>query len=253
MVYRRRGRRRRASVVRWFPDTSAFSEVKGLALANTTASQYSTTRVLQGEPGQTALLAPINASAGGLGAIARQDTENVILDHIAGKVVWVLSGNSGTEGAQDADGDWLYCIRSAIWIGPYEVDEQSGSITAIGNALGTYFTDARTILDPGVTGAIVNQGSYGPDGVRVLWRRNWLVKATWSAADDLNPSAVSNEELCPPGPYVDLKPHRLMKANEALFVGIGVQCLPLVGGEGTSRLNWGHDLRVAGHNTSRRR
>lgn len=244
-------RKRRKALVRWLPDNSCFSEVTGLALSGPTQEAATAKRLIQGTGGApTALLA---GAAGG--PAARMMTDNVILDHIKGKLSWNLEGNNGVEGSQDADGMWLYVIRCGIWIAPKDFDESDSSAHDVGiNVSGGFrsFSDAGTVLNPGADGSSMLEGSFGPDGLRVLWRRAWFISAVWN--QDVDGTIMqSNEDLCPPGPYLDIKPKRLLRSADELYVGCHVQALPGVGASGTSRLWWGHDLRVAAHNTARRR
>lgn len=239
----RRFKKRRRSTVRWMPDQSAFSQFvfKGLSNPNTEGSTTFTDIPLVPEGSPTAL-AP--GGSGPLG-LSRIQPESLIVDHITGKVCWSIVNNDNGESAVDAGGTWLYQIRTAIIIAGAATDS-SGNPDLEGQ-LGT--GNPIINLSPGANIPTNNQGSFVPDGVRFLWRRNWFLAIDWSEAG----ASINNEETCPPGPYLDIKPKRLLRPNELLRFAMQVTSVGGTGADGTSGVYIAPDLRWAAHNTTRRR
>lgn len=243
----KRFRRRRRSVVRWLPDNSQFSQFSTLRMPTPTASTVtSSINLLALSGGYPQALLPSGA-AGAVG-LSRMDTDALILDHIVGKMSFNIESNGGGEGDADATGIWRYFVRMAIFIRGTASDPSSVAADALeagGNILGS--------LDPSADVPWLQQGSFVPDGLRRLWTRNWFLSIDWEAGAQATGTLVSNEDACPPGPYVDIRPKRLLRANEQLIAAL--QCNTFIGpgAGGTSGIIWGPDIRVAAHNTMRRR
>lgn len=241
--------RRKRKSVRWLPDTSAFAAMTRIQIPNPN---------WVGPPSRLPLL----ETTGGLPyAFAPGDQfrsealspDNLILDHLKGKLSWNIESNSGGEGA-DASGIWRYFIRTAIVVlgrtptpGSVQAEDLTGTDVAV---LGG---DVLWNLDPGATVPISTMGSLVPDGVRVLWRRNYFLSIDWEAGAQATGTLVSNEDAAPPGPYLDIKPRRILKATERIDAVVQVTTIGGPGAAGTSALCWSPDVRIAAHNTTRRR
>lgn len=245
-------RRRRRSSVRWLPDNSWLSTLTGLAF-NTAGPVYEHTFsdqiVLGGTPDE--LITP--GTTGWPQNFNREENDALIVDHIKGQIHIGWEGNSGGEGAADADGTWIHVVRAAIWIGSEATLSGGGPANV---SLGTETTNSGDIIPPGANVPVFLQGSFVPDGVRILWRRSFLWVNAWSA--DEADAWFGTSNLTPPSGYVDIKPKRLLRPNEALNWGVHVQAHPTIlagpgAGTGTLRCWVGQDLRVAAHNTKRRR
>lgn len=241
---RKRGRRK--ANVRWLPDQSWFSYLQtarfsGLVV-DTPTIQTQQTELVQGG-GETALQTTVMAN------LVRTQEDSLIIDHVSGRIHWDFLGNGGDGGDQDAQGDVLLGVGSAIWIGP-KMTESGGSQTQVLTAFGDSLTNAA-ILDPSHADRVTQLGSFGPDGVRILWRRTWaqLVSFQQGFVDQ----AIGSEYVVPPGNYVDIKPRRLLRGNDSLLIGMMFYILPLTGFSGTLKALWTPDFRVAAHNTRRRR
>lgn len=237
--------KRRRRTVRWLPDQSAFSAFAA-TLINTPnhVGATSSTNLLYTDGGVPYAFAPGNQfRSEGL------NPENLILDHIKGKLSWNIESNNGAEGAADASGIWRYVIRAAIVIQGKVVEPGTTTAVDIQGAGGASVNE----LDPGATVPISNMGSFVPDGTRILWRRNWLLSVDWEAGAQATGTLVSNEDATPPGPYLDIKPRRLLKSSEVLHGLFQVTSIAGPGAGGTSAVMYGWDVRVAAHNTSRRR
>lgn len=239
----KRRARQRQSQVRWLPDQSVFTQTHLLQFAApNTITQTTSQELLYNAGGTPDALFP------GSQAFARDAVVNraMILDHIVGKVSWNVEGSY--QGNADASGIWRYAIRSAIMIIP-KVTNATGTADNV-----TGFAGVTTEnLDPGATYPQTLFGSFVQEGVRFLWKRNWLLSIDWEAGANATGTLVSNEDACPPGPYVDIKPKRILRENEALIVCMQAQTLAGPGAGGSSGLYWGSDLRIAAHPTMRRR
>lgn len=239
--------RRRKSTVRWLPDKSFFDVLTGIPLSNAnTASPTSTQLILfgiaEGDPAPAALSQAVRG-------LNRTEVDALIVDHIKGKVSWSIESNDGGPESADAAGIWRYVIRAAIAILPTATTGATGTGGDLVQSGGSSIHD----INPGATVPWVNQGSFGPDGVRCLWRRSWFLSVDWEAGAQATGTLVSNEDACPPGPYLDIKPRRILKANDELNLLFQVTSIAGPGASGSSRVFYGHDLRVAAHNTKRRR
>lgn len=259
---RRFGRRaRRRSTVRWLTDESGFAQVTGLPLTGPLDSN-GTEMDLIPEFTQPGSLAQQGAAGALHSNFSREEDESLIIDHIKGKVGWTLEGNDGVGGAVDAGGRWIHLIRAAIAIVPRTFDPSGAALAQavapelVAGIAGTTLSGvnlAKTLIDPSSQLNLVQQGSHQPDGVRFLWRRMWMTSMFWSGASNAGDGPETSEGCCPPGPYVDIKPKRLLRANDKLVLVFVTQALPGVGADGTARVWVSHDLRVAAHNTRRRR
>lgn len=250
---KRRGRRR--NTVRWLVDNSAFSQMT--RLSHTAPGQIHAAQFpLLPEGTQAGSLAQEGQVAGiGLSNFSRTEDDSLIIDHIGGKLTWSWENNDGGEGHQDAGGTWLHFIRAAIVISPRQKTVSGGAPGAVAsmNAGGTDFSLASQVLDVGNDFDILQQGSNLPDGLRILWRRNWSFVVDWSYGYSVSGGPLNSERVCPPGPYIDIKPKRLLRANDVLQLMIFTQTVNAFGADGTVACWVGQDLRVAAHNTARRR
>lgn len=253
---RTRFRRKRKSNIRWLIDNSAFAQVSGYSLGSPTANNGGTIELLPhgvfDAPFQQA-----GETAGFVSPVARMGPlDNLIISRITGKVAWAIERNSGGTGATDASGDWLFTIRQAIVMVPRSTAQLTGGfagqVTTLGVGVET-LQDPNFLLDPGDTYDTVQQGSLTTDGLRYIWRRMWLVPVSFGTGGAVPQGPMSSEVCAPPAGYVDIKPKRLLRAQDSMFLVTHVQALPGAGADGTARVWVGPDLRIAGHNTTRRR
>lgn len=245
---------RKRSTVRWLPDNSFLEQATFLALSN--PQVHSTSKILLLGSSDT----PEPRQLGGFPALAsenvfvRDEPQSLIIDHIKGKLTWSIEGNDDVEGHADASGIWRYFIRSAIVIANTATHPNPGSGGDGEDAeIATYGGVDLTNISPDAHTPWVNQGSFGPEGLRCLWRRSWMLSVDWEGGAQATGTLVSNEDACPPGPYIDIKPKRLLRENEFLLALLQVTTTSGAGAGGTSGVLWSTDLRVAGHNTKRRR
>lgn len=229
---------RRKTSIRWLPDVSGFSQATAINIAAVSGNFVSTTSSITLLPGSPTPTALGDLSGGPNNTAPRQDTDCLILDHLQGKMVCYFD-------PKNAGGEWMVFVRMGIAI--------VGTTTRSTGAGETYsdMTDAAGdtlwTLDPGASAAQTQYGSFVSDGVRFLWRRNFLLNYAYGP--------LGNEQCCPPGPYVDIKPRRILRPNEKL-VGL-CQVSTLAAGSisptGAPALWWSPDIRIAAHNTKRRR
>lgn len=232
--------------VRWLPDTSFMSQLTMQNLASPSVETATATFDLLGTPGGSPQALIDAADANSLN-YAREDVQNLLIDHIEGKVSWNIESSSSAEGATDASGIWRYFLRAAIVIVGLGNEANDAAVVP------TFGGSALTGIAPDATVPWVLQGSYRPDGIRCLWRRSWFISVDWEAGAQATGTLTSNEDACPPGPYVDIHPRRLLRQNERLQLAFQVTCIGGPGAGGTSAVGWSHDLRTAAHNTFRRR
>lgn len=245
MRFRRKGGRKR--LVRWLPDKSWASVVSGKGSGTVTP----------GNPfvitDEQALLLSVGAGDGVPEALAstsfgsgRMESDCLILDHISGQIHWGIEGNDGVHA--DAAGNWSMWVGAAIWIG-------GGTTTAAGAAgtetLNAISTQTAGLFNPSFDPHTMQQGSFVGDGVRVLWRRSWFMTAGFSNSRPM--PALCSSFATPPSGYVDIKPKRILRPNEKLMSGIVWYVFPSTGSSGSALIRWTPDLRVAAHNTTRRR
>lgn len=181
---------------------------------------------------------------------ARMDGDALIIDHISGKVSWDIEGNGGD--TADAAGNWLFALRYAIVISSLGTQPGGGGLSSpfFPTVDGVAYNEE--MVNPGANVPAMLQGSFGPEGFRVLWRRSWQIMVNFATGFGRD-GIVSSEEACPPGGYVDIKPKRILRGNESLMLVWYHQAIGLTGAENSARVWTGHDLRIAGHNTLRRR
>lgn len=251
----RRGRKAR---VRWLPDASYFDAVTRHQFNQADGSsllfkdQQSLLKQAGGE-------VPIDLQTA-VGALSvnvsrlSPSTDTLIVDHIKGKFSYAFDG-AGLSGAADADGLWFFIVRMAVGITMKMPEYNSGTgvtdaslLTAAGGA--SFLL--KELIDPGSIIGQTNLGSSVVDGCRILWRRALLVTATASGGFlSAGPSSDSFWSL--PTTTLDIKPRRILRPNEDLVAAINVQAIPQAGATGHCGVVWGQDLRVAAHNTARRR
>lgn len=239
---RRKSKFRKARV-RWLADSSWRSISTGQRITGA-GSQFGTIPLMSTatEPVPTALV-PGNTS--------RSDVDSLILDHISGKVDWNIRGNGGNTGDVDAGGDWMFHIRMAIIIAPTATSSGLVGQTPILDGEGA--VSPAEFLNPGGTIPWFLQGSWGPEGWRVLWRRSWTTLINFASGVGRD-GVASCEESSPPAGYVDIKPNRILKANDNLLLAWYTTAIPFTdSGEGTCAIWYTQDLRVAAHGTQRRR
>lgn len=250
MAFRRRKSARKRNV-RWLPNNSFLSDVSSIR-ANFAGGPFNsgtfTKDLILGGGNSVPTALDVTGGLPSPANAARTNTDNLIIDHISGQVFWGLEG-AGNDGDQDASGTWIWAIRMAILILPMGTSFAGGNATA--EELDGVGGDSIHSLDPGANINWVLQGSFGPDGLRCLWRRSWMLVTEFSA--DVTDQNVNVVELTPPAGYVDIKPKRLLKGNDRLVVASQVTALPGTGAAGYAKYWWSHDLRPAAHTTMRRR
>lgn len=237
---------KRKRTVRYLPDQSWASSAVGSRLSPNT-SGGGELDLLQARGGWPSSL---NASTVLLGNQERTDDDALIIDRISGKIFWDIEGNGGNVGDADAAGNWLFELRMAIFIRGTTPDTGTGA-PDVPSVAGEAFGNA--LLNPGANHPVMLLGSLGqPDGWRVLWRRSWQVLVNFASGFGRD-GIVSSEQSAIPGPWVHIKPKRILRPTEQLLLGYYSTAVGLVGAENPVRIWYNHDLRVAAHNTSRRR
>lgn len=217
-----RFRRKRRTKVFWLPGNRTFVDfTSGLDItANQTATYF------------TPLIADDDAtaeqqtnSASGMNVYGRMGPQaNLVIDRIVGKVFWRVKNDS-------TDVDELLVCRMAI----VKIPRQAGQGIS---QVGATPTSDLWSLDPS-TGTPSVLG--GTDAPRYLWWRDWCKQ--------VGPIAVwDSESMCPPGPYVDIRPKCNLRATEALYLLTQFQA-NYVGGSGPAQFDHvhSHSLRVLAH------
>lgn len=247
MKFRRKRFKRQ---VRWLPDNSWNLNLQGQPIQAPWAAVHGSMDLLDIAGGMpTQFLQP--GTTGWPNNFLRERDSALIIDHIQGKIHWGWEGASGLEGSTDADGTFVLSVRCAIWIAAVNPTIDGSSVGGIQVQTGEILSD-ETILNPGASNAPMQAGSFAVEGFRCLWRRTFVTVNEFKA--DVADGWVGSEDCCPPGPYVDIKPRRILKGNEVLKFGWWVNVAPGVAADGSLRFWMAQpDIRVAAHNTYRRR
>lgn len=250
-------RRSRKARVRWLPDQSYLIQTTRHTFVSTDSASLTYQAEIPLLPDDVDTPEDLSPQVAAMGiSRARQSpgNETLILDHIQGKFCWSFDG-AGLGGSTDAGGLWQFVTRLAIGITPRVTEISGGASTAqILTPAGAGATQMvlQKLIDPGNPIQVVNAGSQTPDGVRILWRRSFMFVATCGSGF-MSPGPSSDTYFNTPLSMVDIKPHRILKPTEALTAAIMVQAIPFTGADGACGVTWGQDLRVAAHNTYRRR
>lgn len=244
---KRRGRKRQQ--VRWLPDSSGFSQLHFLQLGpglvkDTPVVLYSEQDLLwDATAGETAFQTAFpNAE--------RTPIDSLIVDHISGRFHWGLEGAVGG-GTPDLNGFLHIGAMAAIWIAPTETDPATGAQGSI--TVGGLSAISARLWNPADSYKGFNRGSFQAEGIRLLFRRTWFFSQDFQS--DVSDFPLGSEFCPPPGSYVDIKPKRLLRGQDKLMAGMVFFVNPGVGidNTGAARFCWTPDLRVAVHNTTRRR
>lgn len=257
----RKGRRR--SQVRWLPDKSAFSQLHAhtVDMAQSNSWEWNGFEELGWQANEAADVPTqlqTNVPTGGVPLNRWREASSVntlILDHIKGKVSWCLDAQGPGE-LSDMSGRVQLVLRFGIYIAERAVidlaSQYAGTIPSGATGGGLTWGYDSNMLDPGSAMPGTLFGSELPDGFRILWRRNFYITALMNEGVVVS-TPESAEDCCPPGPYVDIKPKRILRPNEGLCFGWAHNVIPGEGCTGGFRVMYAQDLRTAAHNTARRR
>lgn len=217
-------RRKRAKPrVFWLPSTGRYTNRVKPTVTGPTSQSPTQHFSLIGYDDQSPEAALVNGgsySSGRLGPTGR-----LVIDRVVGKVYWDVK-NLLTSPAPDAE----IAIRMAI----VKISRQAfEGAQQEGVGANDLFS-----LDVSTAGAAVMGGSDSP---RYIWWRAWQVR--------VGPIAIAQcENMCPPGPYVDVKPRCNLRQNELLLLLCQGQVNPeATDGSWSASFNWSHDLRVLAH------
>lgn len=237
MKYRRRSIKKR---IHWLQDQSAWQQ--------TTYSSALAPNAI-GADTRIPLIADENASSGASAfnlAQAGRFTNfgDMIVDAISGKFSFGVNGIP--PGAVTvAAGMWGLFLRFGIIAMPKATEEGS-----VANEL-TEGSNKLWSLNPGDTASQVLAGSLHAPGVSWWWRRDFAFP-TMQFADGTPLQPIQSEWLCPPGPYIYIKPRKRLPVGYSLWLVGQMSTLDLSGATGHVQLGMTSSLRVAAHRDHRR-